>query len=443
MKRIVLVLLALLTVVGLEAQPTRRIYLSGTDVEHPRTWDFYCSAGQNSGKWQTIEVPSCWEQQGYGAYTYGRFYRTKGLQASDETGRYRTTFKLPRGEHYRLVFEGSMTDTEVWIDGKKVGPVHQGGFTEFSYDVTPFIRPNKVQKLEVLVSKESANPSVNEAERRADWWLFGGIYRPVYIEVMPKEHIRHVSIDARLNGEIYAKVDATADRPVQLTIDGEKVAYNAEKGCWVYPDPKPWTPETPNLYTATFTLGESGHSVSHKIGFRTIEFREYDGIYLNGTRLIVKGTNRHCFHPETGRALSPAMSLKDAQLLKKMNMNAVRCHYPSDRHFLEICDSIGLLYFDELAGWQTRYDNPTAEKMVKELIARDVNHPSVFIWSNGNEGGWNRSIDHLFAELDIQKCRSFTSAEAFTMSVSPAFTVVGAPSNWLTHTPSASSSSTR
>lgn len=403
MKKILLLILAAMGVLGVEAQPTERIYLSGTDVEHPRTWDFYCSGGQNSGAWRTIQVPSCWEQQGYGDYTYGRFYRTKGLKPSTETGRYRTTFKVPKGGHYRLVFEGSMTDTEVWIDGKKVGPTHQGGFTEFSYDVTPFIRPNKVQRLEVLVSKESANASVNEAERRADWWLFGGIYRPVYIEVMPKAHISHVAIDARATGEIYADVKATTDSPVSLSIDGEKVAYNAEKGCWVYPNPKLWTPETPHLYKATFTLGEEGHSVSYKIGFRTIEFRAYDGIYLNGTRLVVKGTNRHCFHPETARALSPAMSLKDAQLIKAMNMNAVRSHYPSDRHFLEVCDSIGLMYFDELPGWQTRYDDETAARIVEEFIARDVNYPSVYIWSNGNEGGWNRSIDHRFAELDIQK----------------------------------------
>ena len=406
-------LLALLCSTHLTAQDptntTRRIYLSGTDAEHTRTWDFYCSGGQQSGKWRTIEVPSCWELQGYGEYTYGRFYKTKGLEPSTETGRYRTTFKMPAGDVYKLVFEGSMTDTRVWIDGQQVGPVHQGGFTEFAYDVTPYIRPGKRQTLEVLVSKESANYSVNSAERRADWWLFGGIYRPVYIDILPQEHISHVSIDARANGEIYAQVttslSATQETtpPVTLTIDGTPVPYNKEKGCWVYPNPKTWDPEHPNLYTATFTLGDNRHSVSHRIGFRTIEVRPHDGIYLNGTKLVVKGTNRHCFHPETGRALSPAMSLKDAQLLKQMNMNAVRCHYPSDRHFLEVCDSIGLLYFDELAGWQTRYDDTTAIRMVREMVMRDVNYPCVFIWSNGNEGGWNRTVDPLFAELDIQR----------------------------------------
>ena len=139
---------------------------------------------------------------------------------------------------------------------------------------------------------------------------------PILIVLM----FSHVSIDARANGEIYANVEATSDKPVSLSINGKKVAYDKTKGCWVYPNPKTWDPEHPNLYTATFTLGEDGHCLTQKIGFRTIEFREYDGIYLNGTKLVVKGTNRHCFNPETGRALSPAMSLQDAKLLKQMNI---------------------------------------------------------------------------------------------------------------------------
>lgn len=398
-----LAVLCSMSVVAQTSNATRRIYLSGTDAEHTRTWDFYCSEGEQSGRWRKIEVPSCWELQGYGTYTYGRFYKTKGLNPSTETGRYRTTFKMPKGDVYRLVFEGSMTDTHVWIDGQQVGPVHQGGFTEFAYDVTPYVKPGKRQTLEVLVCKESANYSVNSAERRADWWLFGGIYRPVYMEVLPQEHISHVSIDARANGDLYADVQATSDDPVTLYIDGTQLPYDREKGCWHLEGARTWDPEHPNLYTATFVLGDNKHSVSRKIGFRTLEVRPHDGIYLNGVKLVVKGTNRHCFHPETGRALCPAMSLKDAELLKQMNMNAVRCHYPSDRHFLEICDSIGLLYFDELAGWQTRYDDTTAVRMVRELVMRDVNYPCVFLWSNGNEGGWNRKADPLFAALDIQR----------------------------------------
>lgn len=391
-------------------QTTQRQYLSGTGADDTKVWDFYCSAGQNSGKWKKIAVPSCWEQQGFGAYTYGRFYKTDGLKASDETGRYRTRFSVPKawsGKYLRLVFEGVMTDTQVWIDGKQVGGVHQGAFTEFSYDITPYITPGKKHLLEVLVSKESANKSVNSAERRADWWLFGGIYRPVYIEAMPQEHIGNVAIDARSDGNLYVSfpenkgIDIAND--VIFTLDGKEIAYNRESGCYQCGKVSTWDPEHPNLYNVSFTLRKSGHKVRQKIGFRTIEFRPHDGIYLNGTRIIVKGTNRHCFHPETGRTTSKAISLQDVKIIKAMNMNAVRCHYPSDRHFLDACDSLGLLYLDEFPGWQTHYDDSTAAKLMPEFIYRDVNHASVFLWSNGNEGGWNTSVDHIFAKLDPQK----------------------------------------
>ncbi len=101
----------------------------------------------------------------------------------------------------------------------------------------------------------------------------------------------------------------------------------------------------------------------------------------------MKGVNRHSFSVDGGRATSAAMSRQDALLVKEMNMNAVRSHYPPDEHFLDMCDSLGIVYMDELAGWQNGYDSKVGPKLVKEMIERDVNHPSIIIWSNGNEGG--------------------------------------------------------
>lgn len=383
-----------------------RLYLSGTGSDDTRTWDFYCSSGQHAGRWSKIEVPSCWELQGFGEYTYGRFYKKEGLKPSTETGRYRTTFRVPKtwaGQHLRLTFEGSMTDTQVWIDGQPVGEVHQGGFTEFSFDVTPYVVAGKRHRLEVLVSKESANKSVNSAERRADWWLFGGIYRPVYIDAMPQQHIESVAIDARANGDLYARINKVGEGEVTFSLDGKVIPFDPLTGCYHCGNVSTWDPEHPNLHTARFTLVSSGHTVAERIGFRTVEFRAHDGLYLNGTKLVVKGTNRHCFHPETGRTTCRAISLEDARLIKQMNMNAVRCHYPSDRHFLEVCDSVGLLYLDEFPGWQTRYDDETVQRLMPEFIGRDVNRPCVFLWSNGNEGGWNTTADPLFAQLDPQQ----------------------------------------
>ena len=148
-------------------------------------------------------MPSCWELQGYGDYTYGRFYLDKTAKPSSETGEYRHDFFVPadwNGKKVELVFEGVMTDATVTVNGKKVGDKHQGGFTSFTYDISPVLRYGKNNTLDVFVEKESSNNSVNAAERRADWWLFGGIYRPVYLRVLPKTHISHVAIDGRQDG---------------------------------------------------------------------------------------------------------------------------------------------------------------------------------------------------------------------------------------------------
>src|SRR5690606_6777766 len=169
----------------------------------------------------------------------------------------------------------------------------------------------------------------------------------------------------------------------------------------------PWSPESPTLYTAELTLsrdGEAVHRVTQRIGFRTVEVRPRDGIYVNGVKMKFKGVNRHSFRPESGRTTSPRISVEDVELMKAMNMNAVRmAHYPPDGHFLDACDSLGLFVIDELAGWHGQYDTPTGAKLVKEMLEHDRNHPSVIMWANGNEGGHNTALDSLFGVYDIQQ----------------------------------------
>ncbi len=171
--------------------------------------------------------------------------------------------------------------------------------------------------------------------------------------------------------------------------------------------PKLWTAETPNLYRVRITLmanAKALHSVTERFGFRTFEVRPGDGFYLNGQRILLKGANRHSFWPETGRTLSREISYDDVKLMKEMNMNSVRMsHYPPDAHFLEACDELGLYVLDELAGWHKFYDQPTGARLIGQMVRRDVNHPSILFWDNGNEGGWNRKIDDEFARWDPQK----------------------------------------
>lgn len=400
---------------------TQRTYLSGTDKDHTVRWDFFCTAGSNAGKWTTIPVPSNWELQGFGEYTYGHNAKKIG-----EQGLYKYTFaaaKEWKGKKIFLVFEGSMTDTEVKINGKAAGPIHQGGFYQFRYDVSALIKPGANNLLEVKVSKLSANESVRKAESGGDFWAMGGIYRPVYLEVKPASYIERVAIDAKADGKFTIDImtgGISSGHSISVQIKDMKGAevgnissaqYNKEQCKFTvsqsFQNIKTWSPEFPNLYEATVSLrGKKGeiHTIRQRFGFRTVEVRKHDGIYVNDKRVIFKGVNRHSFWPESGRTLSKAISLLDINLIKDMNMNAVRMsHYPPDQHFLDACDSLGLFVLDELTGWQAKYDTEAGRKLVKELIVRDVNHPSIVLWANGNEGGWNTALDDDFPKYDIQQ----------------------------------------
>ena len=407
------------------AQNTETLYLSGTGLGNTVTWDFYCSEGMNSGKWSKIEVPSQWELQGFGEYTFGRFYLVKGAKPSDETGLYRYKFKVPadwKDKQVSIVFEGVMTDTEVKINNKLAGDIHQGGFISFNYDITDKLKFGKSNELEVKVWKESANKSVNAAERRADWWLFGGIYRPVYLKAIPKIHIERIAVNATADGKLSTEVHmnnlpkgyslATSLTPVgenksigrqTTTLDSGNVQTISTDWEGI----RTWDCEHPNLYLLRLELLDNQKRLVHiheeRIGFRTVEFRPKDGIYINGTKVIMKGVNRHSFHPDGGRTTNKEISLQDALLIKEMNMNAVRSHYPPDKHFLDVCDSLGIFYLEEFPGWHGRYDEKVGEKLLKEMMAHDVNHPCIFLWSNGNEGGWNKKLDTRFADYDPQK----------------------------------------
>jgi hypothetical protein len=403
-------------------------YLSGTGKDDAVLWDFFCTSGRKSGNWTRIPVPSCWEQQDFGGYNYGRNRISDTNPRANEQGKYRLRFKVPpswKGKIVRLVFDGSMTDTEVWVNGQPAGPVHQGSFYRFKYDITPLLKFGDSNLLEVTVSKVSANESVNRAENSGvDYWVFGGIFRPVYLEALPQRFIDWTAIDARADGsfsvDLYMDGPAVAANKVTAQILDESGApigqpfsgnlFPAQKALRLetkIATPKLWTAETPNLYSVRLTLSENAkplHTITERFGFRTFEVRAGDGLYLNGQRIILKGANRHSFWPETGRTLSRQVSYDDVQLIKELNMNAVRMsHYPPDAHFLEACDEVGLYVLDELGGWQRSYDTPTGRRLISEMVPRDVNHPSILLWDNGNEGGWNRENDDEFAKWDPQK----------------------------------------
>ncbi len=403
------------------AQETETRYLSGKGKDDPVIWEFYCTAGRKSGQWTTIGVPSNWEFQGFGNYNYGH-----DKNKAAEQGKYRYRFDVPdswEDKVIHIIFEGVMTDTQVWINGVSAGPVHQGGFYRFKYDITNLVKFGSGNLLEVTVSKISSDQSVEAAERQADYWVFGGIYRPVYLQAFPRQFIERTAIDAQADGalsvDVYLKNITNADKVTAQVLNSSKEPVGVELNAKLLRGQdhvtlkgnvlgvKQWTAETPNLYTIEFCLCD-GDTVIHKsverVGFRTFEVRPGDGLYLNGRKIRFKGVNRHCFWPDSGRCLSRQVSYDDVRIIKQMNMNAVRMsHYPPDVHFLEACDELGLYVLDELSGWQKPpYDTAIGKNLVRELVTRDVSHPCILFWDNGNEGGWNRDLDDQFALYDPQ-----------------------------------------
>jgi beta-galactosidase/beta-glucuronidase len=421
MKKYCLASLGLFITLTSFAQSTITKYLSGTDKDHTVQWDFFCTDGRLSGKWSKIAVPSCWELQGFGAYNYGG-----DKNKAHESGMYKHEFAVGAwtGKRVFIVFEGSMTDTKVTINGKSAGPVHQGSFYRFKYDITDLVKFNAQNLLEVTVDKMSANAGVNDAERNySDFWVFGGIYRPVYLEITPETYIDHAAVNAKADGsfqlDVYAKnlKDGDIIEGQVQKLNGQNVGKpftvaantSADRSSLTSSFIKPalWSAEYPNLYQVVVTIKgkqDAGHRIKQKFGFRTVEVRPQDGLYVNGAKEVLKGTCRHSFWPETGRTLSHKVQLMDVKAMKEMNNNAVRMsHYPPDQDFLDVCDSLGIYVLDELTGWQHKYDTLVGHKLVREMVVRDVNHPSILFWDNGNEGGFNFQLDNDYALYDPQK----------------------------------------
>ena len=413
------------------AAETETQYLSGLGKDDPVQWQFLCDKGQNANKWSTIAVPSNWQLQGFGIYEYGRPAPAGGWPRVH--GIYKRSFTTPatwRDKTTFVNFEGVMTDARVTLNGQSAGPVHQGGYYAFKYDITRLLKPAGQQnEIQIDVDDDSLNDSVNHAERRGDYWNYGGIFRPVFLEAVPKTFIDHLAIDATAAGALNVDVRLADTRvtapgspqasvemqvldrngkPVGNPVTANHAVFNeathlAEK----VTNPQLWTAETPNLYQLEVRLKLGGavvHTLHQRFGFRTVEVRPGQGLFVNGSRVFLKGFPRHSFWPDSGRTLSEQISRDDIDLIKEMNGNAVRSsHYPPDRHFLDACDELGLYVLDELAGWQAHYDTDVGQKLVQEMVEHDVNHPSILFWDNGNEGGFNPALDDDFAKYDPQK----------------------------------------
>lgn len=182
-------------------------------------------------------MPSNWDARGFGVLSY----RNESTNAFDEQGLYERDFSVPAdwsGRRVFLVFDGVMTDTRASLNHESVGPMHQGGFYRFKYELTKLLKFDSTNRVEVTVNKHSANATVNRAERAGDYWLFGGIYRPVYLEAVPSQFIERVAVDARADGaltlDVFASGVTGADtieaQVAELEIAGQTVVSLPQAG---------------------------------------------------------------------------------------------------------------------------------------------------------------------------------------------------------------------
>jgi len=337
-------------------------------------------------------VPGTWN-------TYARYWHYEG------PAWFRRTFHVPADGGLRLRFAAVFYKARVWLDGEFLGS-HEGGYTPFSFVVA---NPGKGEH-ELVVMADNALDDESVPKGGVDWFPYGGIYRPVYAELVPDVFVEDFHViasvasgeNANLRVKAFLRNSLAADRKEQVKFEvNGRLLYSGQfelKGSqpevsFSVPlaDPELWSPGSPFLYTARLYLPQAGDDQFTRFGVRSFVT---DGarILLNGKPFKVQGANRHDDHPDWGPALPPHIIRQDVEILKRMGANAVRSHYPTDEMFMDYCDENGLVFLDEVPAWQNLPEQLAKEVVqdkiktqFRDMVYRDMNHPCVLLWSLGNE----------------------------------------------------------
>lgn len=389
----------------------------------------FMDQGYDDGDWDDLQVPSHWQLNGYGRPHYTNVIYPFPLDpprvpTDNPTGSYRRSFYVPEewdGMQVILRFDGVDSCFEVWVNGKAVG-LSKGSRLPAEFDVTPLVRKGE-NVLAVRVIQWSDASYVEDQ----DMWYLSGIFRDVSLIARPKAHIEDVYAvtefdsgykNATLN--VRVKVSAAADDCTigleltdaagkEVASASHKIAGTVHELSFKLQEPHKWTAEDPYLHKLLVRLSDASGAtlevVPQRIGIRQVEVKG-GNILVNGVDVMFKGVNRHEFHPDLGRVIPMESMIEDLLLMKRNNINAVRTsHYPDDPRFYELCDEYGLYLIDECDlethgfgdtdRWPTPTDDPQWEgalidRMVR-MVERDKNHPSVIMWSLGNESQIGRN----------------------------------------------------
>jgi len=331
---------------------------------------------------------------------------------------YRRRFRLPaaaRGQRVFVDFEGAMTAATVWINGVRLGE-YRGGYTPFSFELTPHVDWDGENVLAVDLDS-TERPDIPPFGGDIDYLTFGGIYREVALRIVPATFIENAFVRTRdvLSGKPAVDVQcflegAAVGEPLTLQVellDGNRTlararqhvvasalaaATGAEPASYLLQlsglsGIRLWDLEHPNLYQVRVQLLRGGQVVdedTRRFGYRTAQFTEH-GFELNGKVVKLRGLNRHQTFPFVGQAMPARVQRGDAEILRRqLHCNVVRTsHYPQSPHFLDACDELGLLVFEEIPGWQHVGDEAwkqLAIDNVRRMIRRDWNHPAIVLW---------------------------------------------------------------
>lgn len=367
--------------------------------------------------WDEIEVPSCWQMKGYGRKRYSnvRFLYPVNppyVPAESAVGCYMRSFSLPKewnGEKIYINFDGVRSSFFVWVNGKMLG-FGQGSHTRNTYDITDCVKSGE-NVVAVKVFQLSHTSYIEDQ----DMWRLNGIFRDVFLSARDKNGLRDIFIKADLSedykdgilrcemqfdnpcGELEIKLERNGKTFFNKTVqcESETVLEERIEKC------KKWTAETPELYMLSIEHKESGEMYKFDVGFRKVETKN-SMLLINGRQVKIKGVNHHEFSPDNGYAMTKEELERDIILMKQNNFNAVRCsHYPPNPYWLKLCDRLGLYVIDEadlechgfieLDNWTMISDSPEWEDLyidrMQRMVERDKNHPSIIIWSLGNESG--------------------------------------------------------
>ena len=411
-------------------------------------WDYCQAAGiseaariacRPSGrrKWAAISVPGHPELQGFGKPHYTNVQmpfqeEPPHVPEKNPTGVFRRRVQIPGAwDSLRAVLHFGSAESllAVWVDGVPVG-MSKGSRLPAEFDITSLLRPGQEMEITALVAKWSDSDFLEDQDM---WWM-SGLPRSVAIYAMPRTHIADVTVCPVVAGKtvvLEAEVRVGCDfpapdsvavelqlldpeghrvfsRPLREEVTWKRDPLAAKRGLACFrakvPRCRLWSAESPSLYTVTVAVKDAASEchTAVRTGFRSVEVRAGD-LLVNGRRVMIFGANRHSHDDVHGRAVPRSRMLEDVRLMKRFHFNAVRCsHYPPDPFWLDLCDEYGLYVIDEADAESHAFHNSLCDDpryaaawldRAMRMVQRDRNHPSIILWSLGNESGYGANHD--------------------------------------------------